>query len=506
MHDQVAAGLDVITDGEQTPPRLQPLVLRLPRGHRARAARRRGASARRRTTSAAATAIIGELAAPARPRRRRGVGAPAAARACRPGAEGERARPVHAERPPRARTPTTPTAERSPRRCCRSCAPSSTRSSTAGCEEITVDEPSMSCYAHREDPARFVDVFNRTVEPVVGRVPARRRTSASATTRAAPSGRGGTRRCSPRSSSSRVDEIHVEMASRELAELEVVAQIAERARRRRRHRRREELLDRAAGGGRRARAPLPALRARRAARRSHRTAGCPRPRAGRRGRSSRTSSRACAIVRKELDAVIEPALADDAFLADVARRTAGDAPLVARPERLPAQARRPLPAARPVPLGLADREVRRDRDAARADDAPRRRPGAARLRGRRASGHGHTDHLDPETLPALVPARSFALPDCGDLALERAGVVPQVVDVDETVAVAASASRLCARRPRRPWRGRRLGRRNCGRWTLYHSGDTAAYAGLGQRLPPVCARRRPRPPADQRSARKHGRR
>src|SRR5215211_1678198 len=38
----------------------------------------------------------------------------------------------------------------------------------AGCAEITVDEPSMSCYAHKEDPKRFVDIFNRTVEPVVG--------------------------------------------------------------------------------------------------------------------------------------------------------------------------------------------------------------------------------------------------------------------------------------------------------------------------------------------------
>jgi 5-methyltetrahydropteroyltriglutamate--homocysteine methyltransferase len=39
----------------------------------------------------------------------------------------------------------------------------------AGCREITVDEPSMSCYAHREDPRRFVDIFNRTVAPVAGR-------------------------------------------------------------------------------------------------------------------------------------------------------------------------------------------------------------------------------------------------------------------------------------------------------------------------------------------------
>ena len=36
----------------------------------------------------------------------------------------------------------------------------------AGCREITVDEPSMSRYAYREDPTRFVDIFNRTVRGV----------------------------------------------------------------------------------------------------------------------------------------------------------------------------------------------------------------------------------------------------------------------------------------------------------------------------------------------------
>ncbi|MEM8739198.1 MAG: methionine synthase [Planctomycetota bacterium] len=39
----------------------------------------------------------------------------------------------------------------------------------AGCREICVDEPSMSCYAYKADPERFVDLFNRTVEPAVGR-------------------------------------------------------------------------------------------------------------------------------------------------------------------------------------------------------------------------------------------------------------------------------------------------------------------------------------------------
>ena len=27
----------------------------------------------------------------------------------------------------------------------------------------------MSCYAHKEDPRRFVEIFNRTVESVVGK-------------------------------------------------------------------------------------------------------------------------------------------------------------------------------------------------------------------------------------------------------------------------------------------------------------------------------------------------
>src|SRR6185436_13558857 len=39
----------------------------------------------------------------------------------------------------------------------------------AGCRELCIDEPSMSCYAYKEDPIRFVDLFNRTIEPAVGR-------------------------------------------------------------------------------------------------------------------------------------------------------------------------------------------------------------------------------------------------------------------------------------------------------------------------------------------------
>ena len=107
------------------------------------------------------------------------------------------------------------------------------------------------------DTSQLVDLFNRTVAPVRGPRADRRRTSASGTTRAAQSRRGSTRRCSPLSSSVGVDEIHVEMASRELAEVEIVAAIAERLDVGGRHRRREELLDRAAGGGCAPRTTLP---------------------------------------------------------------------------------------------------------------------------------------------------------------------------------------------------------------------------------------------------------
>jgi len=39
----------------------------------------------------------------------------------------------------------------------------------AGVSEICIDEPSMSCYAYKEDTKRFVDIFNRTVNNIVGK-------------------------------------------------------------------------------------------------------------------------------------------------------------------------------------------------------------------------------------------------------------------------------------------------------------------------------------------------
>lgn len=97
----------------------------------------------------------------------------------------------------------------------------------AGCEEVSVDEPSMSCYAHREDPERLVDVFNRTVAPVVGRTRlsthlcfGNYKARAVAPRRYAP--------MFPAFLELAVDEVHLEMASRELAEAEVVGPLAER--------------------------------------------------------------------------------------------------------------------------------------------------------------------------------------------------------------------------------------------------------------------------------------
>lgn len=96
---------------------------------------------------------------------------------------------------------------------------------SAGCTEITVDEPSMSCYAHKEDPKRYVDIFNRTVEGVVGKCNL-------STHLCFGNYKGhavGLRKYAPMFPAfleMKVDEIHVEMASREFAEIEIIQQIA----------------------------------------------------------------------------------------------------------------------------------------------------------------------------------------------------------------------------------------------------------------------------------------
>ncbi len=97
----------------------------------------------------------------------------------------------------------------------------------AGCTELTVDEPSMSCYAYREDPLRLVDIFNRTVQPVVGKC----RLSTHLCFGNYKGRAVGPRRYRPLFPAFldfAVDEIHIEMAGREFAEIEIIKEISAR--------------------------------------------------------------------------------------------------------------------------------------------------------------------------------------------------------------------------------------------------------------------------------------
>jgi 5-methyltetrahydropteroyltriglutamate--homocysteine methyltransferase len=85
----------------------------------------------------------------------------------------------------------------------------------------------MSCYADREDPERLVDAFNRTVQPVTGRCYlgthlcfGNYKGRAVAKRRYAP--------MFPAFLELDADELHLEMASREFAELDVIEAIGDR--------------------------------------------------------------------------------------------------------------------------------------------------------------------------------------------------------------------------------------------------------------------------------------
>jgi len=96
-----------------------------------------------------------------------------------------------------------------------------------GCHEITVDEPSMSCYAHREDPLRFVKIFADTVKPILGRC----RLSTHLCFGNYKGRAIGPRRYEPLFPAFLdlpVDEMHLEMASREFSEIEKIREIADR--------------------------------------------------------------------------------------------------------------------------------------------------------------------------------------------------------------------------------------------------------------------------------------
>jgi 5-methyltetrahydropteroyltriglutamate--homocysteine methyltransferase len=97
----------------------------------------------------------------------------------------------------------------------------------AGCHEITVDEPSMSCYAYKEDTKKLQDIFNRTVAPVVGKC----RLSTHmcfGNFKGRPVGFRSIKPMLPDFLHLKVNEIHIEMANREFAEIELLKVFAEK--------------------------------------------------------------------------------------------------------------------------------------------------------------------------------------------------------------------------------------------------------------------------------------
>ncbi|MFI5156947.1 MAG: hypothetical protein ACHQEM_12215 [Chitinophagales bacterium] len=98
---------------------------------------------------------------------------------------------------------------------------------SAGCQEITVDEPSMSCYAYKEDTKKFLDIFNRTVEPIVGKC----RLSTHmcfGNFKGRPVGYRSIKPMLPDFLNLKVNEIHIEMANREFSEIELLKPFAEK--------------------------------------------------------------------------------------------------------------------------------------------------------------------------------------------------------------------------------------------------------------------------------------
>lgn len=231
LQDQLAAGLDVVTDGEQTRLDFNLSFYGFLDGLDLEAAspRRFGPPAHDQRGK---HRIVGELAAP------RGLGVVD---------EFERLRRLHAARGTGQRPVTLKASVPGPYTLSGRLVPSDRYRDrwaiteallpivraelealvAAGCAEVSVDEPSMSCYAHRENPRRFVDIFNRTVAPVVGRT----RVCTHLCFGNYKARAVGPRRLAPMFPAFldlTCDELHVEMASREFAEVEAIGAIAER--------------------------------------------------------------------------------------------------------------------------------------------------------------------------------------------------------------------------------------------------------------------------------------
>ena len=97
----------------------------------------------------------------------------------------------------------------------------------AGCTEITVDEPSMSCYAYKEDTKRFVDIFNRTVASITGKCDLSTHLCFG-NFKGHSVGYRSIKPMLPDFLDLNVNEIHIEMANREFAEIELLKPFAEK--------------------------------------------------------------------------------------------------------------------------------------------------------------------------------------------------------------------------------------------------------------------------------------
>ena len=96
-----------------------------------------------------------------------------------------------------------------------------------GCEEICIDEPSMSCYGYKEETDRFVEIFNRTVDAVQGKT--RLCTHLCfGNFKGHAVGYRSYKPLFPSFLNLNVNEMHLEMANREYAELEIISKIPEK--------------------------------------------------------------------------------------------------------------------------------------------------------------------------------------------------------------------------------------------------------------------------------------
>jgi L-ascorbate metabolism protein UlaG (beta-lactamase superfamily) len=99
------------------------------------------------------------------------------------------------------------------------------------------------------------------------------------------------------------------------------------------------------------------------------------------------------------------------------------------------------------------------------------------------ASHGHTDHLDAETLRAIRPRRLVCPAGIRELARERAGIEPLGVAEGETIEVDGFV--LTAVRAEHDVPGPAVGYVvRSGPWAVYHSGDTLRFPGLAASLRP----------------------